>query len=154
MRRSLTNCLKATGLCAIVAGSFAFTGKPIDSVKEVYQGGAALKGKDLMAKSDCMACHSVDAKIVGPGFKEIAAKYKGDKTATAKLTEKVIKGGAGVWGEIPMSPHPQLSNADATEMVTYILSLAPGATPAKPATPAKKATPAKPAAKKAPVKKS
>jgi cytochrome c len=96
-----------------------------------------------MDKSDCNACHSVDNKIVGPAFKEIANKYKGDKTAVAKLSEKIIKGGAGNWGEIPMSPHPQISQADAGEMVKYILSLAPTAA-AKPA--------AKPAAK-APAKK-
>jgi cytochrome c len=147
MKRSLTNCLKAAGMLAIVAGSFAFTGKPV-AADEVYQaGGAALKGKALMDKSDCNACHSVDNKIVGPAFKDIAKKYKGDKTAPAKLAEKVIQGGSGNWGEIPMAPHPQISTADATEMVKYILSLAP-ATPAKPG-----AKPgAKPAAK-APVKK-
>ncbi|MGV3639127.1 MAG: c-type cytochrome [Adhaeribacter sp.] len=134
-------------MLAVVAGSFAFTGKPV-AENEVYQaGGAALKGKALMDKSDCNACHSVDNKIVGPSFKEIAKKYKGDKTAVAKLSDKIIKGGAGAWGEIPMAPHPQISTADAGEMVKYILSLAP-ATPAKPG--------AKPAAKpaaKAPVKK-
>lgn len=148
MKSILTNCLKGAGVLAILVSSVAFTGKPTKA-DETYQAGgaAALKGKALMDKSDCNACHSVDNKIVGPAFKEIANKYKGDKTATAKLTEKVIKGGAGVWGEIPMSAHPQLSNADATEMVKYILSLAPGATPAKPG------TPAKPAAKKAPDKK-
>lgn len=130
-------------MLAVVAGTFAFTGKPV-AENEVYQaGGAALKGKALMDKSDCNACHSVDNKIVGPSFKEIAKKYKGDKTAVAKLSDKIIKGGAGTWGEIPMAPHPQISTADAGEMVKYILSLAP-ATPAKPG--------AKPAAK-APVKK-
>jgi cytochrome c551/c552 len=145
MRRSLTNCLKGAGLLAIVAGSFAFTGKPV-AANEVYQasGATALKGKALMDKSDCNACHSVDNKIVGPAFKDIAKKYKGDKTAVAKLSEKIIKGGSGNWGEIPMAPHPQISTADAGDMVKYILSLAP-ATPAKPG--------AKPAAKKAPAKK-
>jgi cytochrome c len=148
MRRSLTNSLKVAGMLAVMAGSFAFTGKPV-AADEVYQasGSAALKGKALMDKSDCNACHSVDNKIVGPAFKDIAKKYKGDKTAVAKLSEKVIKGGAGAWGEIPMAPHPQISTADAGEMVKYILSLAPAA-PGKPA--------AKPGAKpasKAPVKK-
>lgn len=134
-------------MLTLMAGSFAFTGKPV-AADEVYQSGAAaLKGKALMDKSDCNACHSVDNKIVGPSFKDIAKKYKGDKTAVAKLSDKIIKGGAGAWGEIPMAPHPQITTADAGEMVKYILSLAP-ATPAKPG--------AKPAAKpasKAPVKK-
>lgn len=130
-------------MLALAAGSFAFTGKPVAG-NEVYQsGGAALKGKALMDASDCNACHSVDNKIVGPSFKDIAKKYKGDKTAVAKLSDKIIKGGSGTWGEIPMAPHPQISTADAGEMVKYILSLAP-ATPAKPG--------AKPAPK-APVKK-
>jgi cytochrome c len=143
MRKSLTNYLKVAGMLAIAAGSFAFTGKPV-AADEVYQtGGTALKGKALMDKSDCNACHSVDNKIVGPAFKDIAKKYKGDKAAVAKLSEKIIKGGAGNWGEIPMAPHPQISTADAGEMVKYILSLAPAA-PAKPG--------AKPATK-APVKK-
>lgn len=134
MKRSLTSCFKAAGVLAIVMGSFAFTGKPVNTTANVYQAGAAgaLKGKALMDKSDCNACHSVDNKIVGPAFKEIAQKYKGDKTAVAKLSEKIIQGGAGNWGEIPMSPHPQISQADAGEMVKYILSLAPAA-PAKPA---------------------
>ena len=135
MKRSLTNCFKAAGALAIVLGSFAFTGKPVNPATNVYQAGgaAALKGKALMDKSDCNACHSVDNKIVGPAFKEIAKKYKSDKAAVAKLSEKIIQGGAGNWGEIPMSPHPQISQADANEMVKYILSLAPAA-PAKPAT--------------------
>jgi len=134
MKKSLTNYFKAAGMLAIVVGSFAFTGKPA-STNKVYQAGSAtaLKGKALMDKSDCNACHSVDNKIVGPAFKDIAKKYKGDKTAVAKLSEKIIKGGAGNWGQIPMSPHPQISQADAGEMVKYILSLAPAATPAKPA---------------------
>ena len=145
MKKSLTSCFKAAGVLAIVLSSFAFTGKPVNPTSEVYQAGgaSALKGKALMDKSDCNACHSVDNKIVGPAFKDIAAKYKGDKTAVAKLSDKIIKGGAGNWGEIPMAPHPQVSQADAGEMVKYILSLAPGAKPA---------TPAKPGAK-APVKK-
>ena len=148
MKRSFTNCFKAAGVLAIVLGSFAFTGKPVTATNEVYQAGgaSALKGKALMDKSDCNACHSVDNKIVGPSFKEIAAKYKSDKAAVAKLSEKVIKGGSGNWGEIPMSPHPQVSQADANEMVKYILSLAPGAAPAKGSTPAKSGA-------KAPVKK-
>lgn len=135
MRRSLTNCLKGAGVLAILVSSVAFTGKPADT-NDTYQAGgaAALKGKALMDKSDCNACHSIDNKIVGPAFKDIAKKYKGDATAVAKLSDKIIKGGAGAWGDIPMAPHPQISKTDASEMVKYILSLAPAATKA----PAKK----------------
>jgi cytochrome c len=137
MKRSLTKFVKVAGAMAIMVGTFAFTGKPVNTFTSTYQAGGAtaLKGKALMDKSDCNACHSVDNKIVGPSFKEIANKYKTDKAAVAKLSGKIINGGAGVWGEIPMSPHPQISQADAGEMVKYILSLAPAAKPAaKPAT--------------------
>jgi cytochrome c len=79
--------------------------------------------KAMFSKSDCLACHSPTEKIVGPAFVEIAKKYKGKSNATSMLADKIIKGGSGVWGAIPMAPHPQISKADATKMVTYILSL-------------------------------
>lgn len=85
-------------------------------------------GKSLIAGSDCKACHQVAAKSVGPAFVEIAKKYRDDKTATAKLANKIIIGGGGVWGEHAMSAHPQLSREETTEMVKYIFSL--GAPPA------------------------
>src|SRR5258708_942831 len=77
----------------------------------------------LATKSACTACHSVDKKIVGPAFKEVAAKYKGDKTAEAKLVAKVKKGGAGVWGEVPMPPNSTVSDADIQKLVKWVLSL-------------------------------
>ena len=80
-------------------------------------------GKNLIAGSDCKACHQVDAKSVGPSFTEISKKYRDDKTATAKLANKIIIGGGGVWGEHAMSAHPQLSREETTEMVKYIFSL-------------------------------
>ncbi|WP_019987513.1 PQQ-dependent sugar dehydrogenase [Rudanella lutea] len=80
-------------------------------------------GKSLVAGSDCKACHQVAAKSVGPSFTEVAKRYRDDKTATAKLANKVIIGGGGVWGEHAMSAHPQLSREEATEMIKYVLSL-------------------------------
>lgn len=80
-------------------------------------------GKSLIAGSDCKACHQVAAPSVGPSFTEVAKKYRDDKTATAKLANKIIIGGGGVWGEHSMSAHPQLSREETTEMVKYILSL-------------------------------
>lgn len=80
-------------------------------------------GKSLIAGSDCKACHQVAAKSVGPAFTEIAKKYRDDKTATAKLANKIITGGNGVWGEHAMSAHPQLSREETTEMVKYIMAL-------------------------------
>lgn len=81
------------------------------------------QGMDLVAKSDCKACHSVNQKLVGPAFLDVANRYKNDRNALTKLTGKVIKGGAGNWGQIPMTPHPQLSQKDVSQMVSYILSL-------------------------------
>ncbi len=76
---------------------------------------------DLAQKKNCMACHAVEKKLVGPGFKEVAAKYAGDKDATGKLATKVIKGGSGAWGQIPMPANPQVSEAEAKQLVAWIL---------------------------------
>ncbi|WP_375447557.1 PQQ-dependent sugar dehydrogenase [uncultured Fibrella sp.] len=80
-------------------------------------------GKSLVAGSDCKACHQLNAKSVGPSFTEVAKRYRDDKTATAKLANKIIIGGGGVWGEHAMSAHPQLSREEATEIVKYVLSV-------------------------------
>ncbi len=80
-------------------------------------------GEDLLKKSGCTACHAIDKKLVGPAYVEVAAKYKGDAGAAAKLMEKVKKGGSGVWGQVPMPPNPQVSDADLKTMVAYILAL-------------------------------
>ena len=75
-------------------------------------------------KSACTACHAVDKKIVGPSFKDVAAKYRTDKGAEAKLVEKVKKGGVGVWGQVPMPPNsPQVKDADIQTLVKWVLSL-------------------------------
>jgi len=79
--------------------------------------------EELAKKSGCLACHAMDKRIVGPSYKEVAAKYRGDKTAEAKLTEKVKKGGVGVWGQIPMPPNPQVKDEEVTALVRWILSL-------------------------------
>ncbi|SKC09424.1 ThuA domain-containing protein [Dyadobacter psychrophilus] len=80
-------------------------------------------GKKLIEASDCKACHSVDKKSIGPAYREVSTKYKDDKSAVERLTKKVIAGGGGVWGETAMAAHPQLSAADASEMVKYILNV-------------------------------
>ena len=84
---------------------------------------AADAGEELMKKSGCTACHSVDKKVVGPSYKEVAAKYRGDKDAATKLAEKVKKGGQGVWGPVPMPPNANVSDADIKTLVAYILAL-------------------------------
>lgn len=81
-------------------------------------------GLSLAQKSNCLACHAVDKKVVGPAFKEVAAKYKADKTAEAKLIEKVKKGGAGNWGQIPMPANsPQVKDEDIKKLVQWVLSI-------------------------------
>ncbi|HEV7347321.1 ThuA domain-containing protein [Telluribacter sp.] len=82
------------------------------------------KGLTLIEASDCKACHSMEKKSIGPAYMQVAQKYKGDATAAERLAKKVIAGGSGVWGEVAMSAHPQLSQADAEGMVKYILNLA------------------------------
>jgi cytochrome c len=78
----------------------------------------------LAQKSGCLACHSIDKKVLGPAYKDVAAKYKGDKTAEAKLVAKVKAGGSGVWGPMPMPPMgAQVKEADITTIVQWVLSL-------------------------------
>ena len=84
---------------------------------------AAFANADLAKEKNCLACHAVDAKLVGPGYKEVAAKYKGDKTAEGKLVQKILKGGSGVWGPIPMPANPQVSEAEAHTLAKWILSM-------------------------------
>lgn len=78
----------------------------------------------LAQKSGCLACHSIDKKVLGPSYKDVAAKYKGDKAAEAKLIAKVKAGGSGVWGPIPMPANsPQVKDADIKTIVEWVLSL-------------------------------
>lgn len=84
---------------------------------------SAMANEDLAKKKNCLACHTVDKKVVGPAYKEVAAKYKGDKTAADKLTAKVLKGGSGVWGAVAMPANTQVNEAEAKQLVTWILSL-------------------------------
>ena len=77
----------------------------------------------MMQKDGCAACHAIDKKIVGPAYQDVAAKYKGDKDAPAKLAQKVKAGGSGVWGQVPMPPNPQASDDDVKALVSWILTL-------------------------------
>jgi len=95
------------------------------AVATITASGAALAdaGEDLLKKSGCTACHAVDKKVIGPAYQDVAAKYKGDAGAAAKLADKVKKGGSGVWGPVPMPPNTQVSDADIKSMVAYVLAL-------------------------------
>jgi cytochrome c len=78
--------------------------------------------EELAKKHNCFACHAVDKKLVGPSYKDVAAKYRDDPKAEAKLFEKVKKGGQGVWGQIPMPPNAQVPDNDIKALVKWILS--------------------------------
>lgn len=84
---------------------------------------AALASEQLAKDNNCLACHAVDTKLVGPAFKEVAAKYKGDKSAEAKLATKIQKGGSGVWGAIPMPANPQVDDNEAKALAKWVLSI-------------------------------
>jgi len=77
---------------------------------------------ELAQKKNCMACHAVDKKVLGPAYKDVAAKYAGQADAIAKLSQKVMKGGSGVWGAVPMPANPQVSEAEAKQLVQWILT--------------------------------
>ncbi len=78
---------------------------------------------ELAHRKNCTACHAVDKKLVGPAFKDIAAKYAGQPDAVGGLAQKVVKGGAGVWGPVPMPANTQVSEADAKQLVQWIMTL-------------------------------
>jgi glucose/arabinose dehydrogenase/cytochrome c551/c552/type 1 glutamine amidotransferase len=84
---------------------------------------AAMEGKAIVENSDCRTCHKVNEKSIGPSFTQVANKYANDGKATQYLSNKIIKGGSGVWGEVAMAAHPDLKQADVQKIVTYILSL-------------------------------
>lgn len=77
---------------------------------------------ELAKKYNCTACHAPDKKMIGPAYKDVAAKYKGDATAPAKLAEKVKNGGTGVWGPIPMPPNANVPDADIKALVDWVLA--------------------------------
>lgn len=82
-----------------------------------------IKGLEKVKGSDCTGCHQVERKLIGPSYADVAAKYENTEANVAMLATKVINGGVGVWGEIPMSAHVGLSEEDAKDMVRYILLL-------------------------------
>ncbi len=81
-----------------------------------------LADQALATSKNCMACHAVDKKLVGPSYKDIAKKYAGDKAAADKLAEKIIKGGSGVWGPVPMPANPQVNAEESKKLVAWILA--------------------------------
>ncbi|GMV57559.1 c-type cytochrome [Betaproteobacteria bacterium PRO7] len=104
MQRKLT--VLAVALCAALAAS-----------------GAARADEALAKKHNCVACHQVDKKSVGPAYKDVAKKYKGQADAVAKLSDKVKKGGSGVWGPVPMPPNAAVPDADIKKLVEWVLAM-------------------------------
>jgi cytochrome c len=85
--------------------------------------GVASADQALAQKSGCLSCHQIDKKVVGPALKDVAKKYKGDAKAEGHIVGVIKHGGKGVWGPIPMPPHPQVSDADAKKLAAWVLSL-------------------------------
>lgn len=83
---------------------------------------SAIASADLAKAKNCMACHAVGSKLIGPAYKDVAAKYAGQKDAEDKIVKKVMKGGSGVWGTMPMPANPQVTEAEARTLVKWILS--------------------------------
>lgn len=83
----------------------------------------AFADQALATSKNCMACHSVDKKLVGPSFKDVAAKYAGQAGAAEKLAGKITKGGSGVWGPVPMPANAQVSDAEAKKLADWVLTL-------------------------------
>jgi cytochrome c len=84
--------------------------------------GPAMADQALATAKNCMACHAVDKKLVGPSYKEVAAKYAGQKDAVDKLAAKIVKGGSGVWGPVPMPANTQVSEADAKKLAAWVMT--------------------------------
>ncbi len=83
----------------------------------------AFANADLAQKKNCLACHAVDKKLVGPSYKDVAAKYAGQKDAVDMLAQKIIKGGSGVWGPVPMPPNTAVSAAEAKQLATWVMTI-------------------------------
>jgi cytochrome c len=85
--------------------------------------GSALADAELVKKHNCVACHANERKVLGPSFKDVAARYGAEKGAAEKLAKKIKEGGVGVWGQMPMPPQPQVSDADALALAKYVLTI-------------------------------
>lgn len=132
MKKAILTMVIAAGLYACGGGETeSTTTKPIsnasteESTAPAEEAPAVAKkdGKALIEGSDCRTCHKDDAKLIGPSYQDVAKKYENNAENVKMLAGKIIKGGQGVWGEIPMSPHPNVTEDDAAAMVEYILSM-------------------------------
>jgi cytochrome c len=123
----------------VVSAEYLKDGVPAEAAPAAGHRSAApdphADAKKLLTTSDCLACHQIDRKSIGPAYTAVADKYRGDVEAMTKLAKKIKTGGSGVWGEVMMPPHPQITDAQATQLASYVLSL--GMKSAGPSLPAK-----------------
>ena len=121
---SLLALLAACGSGSNSSTSADSTAASTSSTTDITTNPDYQKGLALVAKNDCLTCHKVEEKLVGPAYQDVANKYaNASDTIVTHLAHKVIAGGSGVWGQVPMTPHPQVSEADAEQMVKYVLLL-------------------------------
>lgn len=121
------------GLAAVCGCALVMTSLTVRA-RDGAQTAAMSRGEALVRSNDCLACHAVDHKVVGPAFVSVAKRYAGQKNALQKLVAKVRSGGSGNWGSVAMTPHTNISTADLTSMVQWVLSLS-GSKTTKPVTP-------------------
>jgi cytochrome c len=129
MKKLFFICISAAVIAACNSGGEGgetktdSTAQPADTAASGPVASADTRGLELIGASDCTTCHAIDKKNIGPAYVDVANKYEATDAVIDTLVSKVIKGGQGVWGQVPMTPHPDLPEADAREMVKYILSL-------------------------------
>ncbi|RZK42232.1 MAG: c-type cytochrome [Pedobacter sp.] len=124
MKKTFLLLSAVTFLLAACGGSSSETSDDSATTAPVAAPAPAKTGGELLiAKSDCVGCHNKENKLIGPSYQEIADKYPENEENINYLADKIIKGGKGVWGTVPMTPHAKISDGDAKEMVKYILSL-------------------------------
>lgn len=124
MKKTMLGLMIAASLYACGDGAGGESGAPKKAAKkDVTQDPVYIAGQDLVAKNGCLTCHKVDEASTGPAYKAVAAKYPNNAETYENLSLKIIKGGYGNWGQVPMTPHPELSQEDATKMVKYIMLL-------------------------------
>ena len=113
--------IAAMGLLAACGGSGTKEEKP--KVADVTENPDYVKGVEIVSKSDCFTCHKIEEKNIGPAWRDVAAKYAGQDTAVKYLAHKIINGGAGVWGQVPMAAHPTFTQEEAETVAKYVLLL-------------------------------
>ena len=127
MKKTLLILSCLTLAMASCGGDSSKTNEDSSAATETTAPGASdtpmLPGEKLIATSDCIGCHNKTQKVVGPAYVEVAKKYELNDKNVDYLADKIISGGQGVWGEVPMTPHPTIAPDDAKEMARYILSL-------------------------------